>query len=405
MPSIGTRYTEISNSKPFSNRRGAKSAQQRTRNPVAQNGILLYRGLIIRVPARMQGARAFGSGLLRNERLTSDHIPPNTIRRNSRLKICATPRARLQISSRPASIQEFSRAEKNTSRIFWISVFVAFFLLAPLLLSFAETNTNLVRQTGTNAVTEPEPDLVSFPSGTLTLHGFLWKPQGAGPFPAIIYNHGSEKLPGSFPSVAKFFTAEGFIFFVPHRHGHGRSPGEYIVDLQEQARAQETNEVAVQKKIVALHELYNADVVAAIEWLKKQPAVDPKRLVVAGVSYGGIQTVLTAEKQLGIKGCVAFAPAAMSWRGNPELRERLRRAVLDAKVPIFLLQATNDYNLGPSHVLGAELNRKPAPNQSKIYPAFGDPQDPRSGHGKFAVQGSAVWGKDVMNFIKVVLQR
>ena len=34
-------------------------------------------------------------------------------------------------------------------------------------------------------------DIVTFPSGEITLHGVLYKPEGAGPFPAVVYNHGS----------------------------------------------------------------------------------------------------------------------------------------------------------------------------------------------------------------------
>ena len=79
-----------------------------------------------------------------------------------------------------------------------------------------------------------KPELVSFLSGDLTLKGFLYKPEGAGPFPAIIWNHGSEKLPGQQPDLARFYTSKGFVFFLPHRHGHGRSPGAYIQDLIEQ---------------------------------------------------------------------------------------------------------------------------------------------------------------------------
>src|SRR5689334_11525885 len=73
-------------------------------------------------------------------------------------------------------------------------------------------------------------ELVSFSAGELTLKGFLWKPPGAGPFPAILWNHGSEKLPGSVDSVAPFFVTHGYVFFVPHRRGQGRSPGRYIMD-------------------------------------------------------------------------------------------------------------------------------------------------------------------------------
>src|SRR5450755_1536646 len=67
-----------------------------------------------------------------------------------------------------------------------------------------------------------------------TLHGFLYLPQGAGPFPAVLWNHGSEKWPGWQPDLAAFYTANGFAFFIPHRRGQGRSSdaGAYIVDRQ-----------------------------------------------------------------------------------------------------------------------------------------------------------------------------
>ena len=39
----------------------------------------------------------------------------------------------------------------------------------------------------------------------------------------------------------------------------------------------------------------------------------------------------------------------------------------------------------------------------KLYPVFGDKNNPQDGHGGFAVRGSDVWGVDVMNFLKEAL--
>src|SRR6516162_7199592 len=58
---------------------------------------------------------------------------------------------------------------------------------------------------------------VTFPSGKLQLHGFLWKPAGKGPFSAVLWNHGSEKLPGWRPELGAFYTAHNYVFFIPHR--------------------------------------------------------------------------------------------------------------------------------------------------------------------------------------------
>jgi carboxymethylenebutenolidase len=250
----------------------------------------------------------------------------------------------------------------------------------------------------------PQLELVSFSADGATLHGFIYKPEGKGPFPAVIYNHGSDKMPGWFPTLGEFWTSKGFVFFVPHRRGHGRSPGDYIVDLQTQFREKEKDSLLVQKHDIKMHERANADVVAAVAWLKQQLFINTNALVMSGISYGGIQTILAAEKGLGVKAFIPFSPAAMSWRGNPLLRERLLQAVKNAKIPIFLLQAENDYNLGPSELLGEELKHKGKPNRSKIYPPFGDKNDRRSGHGGFAVRGSEIWGADVVAFVNEVLQ-
>ncbi|HEX3727119.1 MAG TPA: prolyl oligopeptidase family serine peptidase, partial [Pirellulales bacterium] len=149
---------------------------------------------------------------------------------------------------------------------------------------------------------------VRYPSGEYQLPGYLYLPEGAGPFAAIVWNHGSEKDPKAQPELARFYTQQGYVFFVPIRHGHAGAPGPYVGNLQDELRDKEHDPAQIKAKIVGLHELYNLDVVAAVEWLKQQPQVDSRRLVMSGVSYGGIQTLLSAEKGLGIRAFVPFAP-------------------------------------------------------------------------------------------------
>jgi carboxymethylenebutenolidase len=185
---------------------------------------------------------------------------------------------------------------------------------------------------------------VSFPSGDSTLRGYVHGPEGAGPFPAIIWNHGSERLPGSCADLGSFYTSAGYVFFVPHRHGHGQSPGEYpLGTVPTRARAQTEDTAGYRRKgielLIELHEAYLEHTVAAVKWLKRQPFVDSTRMAMSGVSHGGIQTVLAAEADAGMKAYVPFAPAAIAWRGNPELQDRLLCAVQTAHAPMFLLQA------------------------------------------------------------------
>jgi hypothetical protein len=92
-----------------------------------------------------------------------------------------------------------------------------------------------------------------------------------------------------------------------------------------------------------------------------------------------------------------MSPAAMSW--NPKWGARLTRAVKAAEAPIFLLQARNDYNLGPTETLGPVVEAKGRPNRSKVFPVHGDPDDHTQGHGQFFKDFDA-WKDDVLPFLK-----
>ena len=182
------------------------------------------------------------------------------------------------------------------------------------------------------------------------LHGILYRPRGSGPFPAILYNHGSEEKPGSKPALGEFFSSNGYVFFVPHRRGQGRSPNDSFVEsLYAQGAAGR----------IALHETHLEDQLAALTYLKQLPDVDPHRIALAGCSYGGIQTVLAveanAEQKLGLRAAIDFAGGAMSWRSF-SLRDRMVRAIRKATVPVLFIQAENDYDLGPSQTLARELS-------------------------------------------------
>src|SRR4051812_17176683 len=165
-------------------------------------------------------------------------------------------------------------------------------------------------------------EVVRYPAGERKLPGYLYRPRGEGRHPAVLWNHGSEKEPRAQPELARFYTEHGFLFFAPIRHGHANAEGPYIVDLQKEAGSDQAK--------VKLHDVYHEDVVAALAWLKEQPFVDRERIIVSGVSYGGIQTLIAAEKGLGVRGFIAFAPGAMSF-ASPALRERMKTAAQHAK--------------------------------------------------------------------------
>ena len=151
-----------------------------------------------------------------------------------------------------------------------------------------------------SAMAQPSPagvskERVTFLSDHLTLVGFLFKPDGPGPFPALIWNHGSEKSPGTmrqFDAVAAIFVPAGYVVFAPMRRGHGDSEGPYIMD--QLRRAEGHGAPALVVRLMDGEQLN--DQLAGLAYVRGLPYVDSRRLVVAGCSFGGIQTLLAAER-------------------------------------------------------------------------------------------------------------
>jgi carboxymethylenebutenolidase len=231
-----------------------------------------------------------------------------------------------------------------------------------------------------------QPVLVSFKSGGLTLRGFLYKPDGDGPFPAIVFNHGSEALPGWKPDQASFYVAHGFVLFVPHRRGHGRStsagPAEPVGDGPE---------------VIDALVVQNDDVLGAIAYVAALPYVNPKRIATVGCSYGGIESLLAAERATGIHAAIDFAGGAMRWEHDPALRERMKLAARNARVPVMFVQAENDFSTAPSTVLSEEMRAAKKTTAVKLYPANGT--SPMEGHHFCAGGKHPLWGDDVLAFL------
>ena len=248
----------------------------------------------------------------------------------------------------------------------------------------------------------PSRERVTFTSDNLTLVGFLFKPDGSGPFPGLIWNHGSEKNPGAmrqFDAVAAIFVRAGYVVFAPMRRGHGDSEGPYVMD--QLRRAQESHGAgALAVRLMEGEHL--DDQLAGLEYLKRLPYVDPRRLVVAGCSFGGIQTLLAAERGAGYRAAVAISPGALSWNGNPLLRDRLIAAVRKTEIPVFLIQPPKDASLEPSRVLGAELERRGKQHAVKVYPP--EMPDDQQGHCFGGARGMHVWAPDALAFFAGALR-
>jgi carboxymethylenebutenolidase len=159
------------------------------------------------------------------------------------------------------------------------------------------------------------------------------------------------------------------------RQGLSAGRGEWISEAL--AREVKANGPAARMRLLAqlLATEQMDDVLAALKYLQTQPYVDAARIAVVGNSFGGILAVFSAERATGIRAVVASAPAAQTWARAPELQERLLLAARNARVPMYLFQAANDFDLSPTEKLAEEMARVGKPHTRKIFPAFGNLAD------------------------------
>ena len=252
------------------------------------------------------------------------------------------------------------------------------------------------------------PQVVTFPSGKLHLKAYLWTPTGQGPFPAVLFSHGSGGSASDITAgmqiteagdiLAPFFLKHGYAFLYLFRRGQGPSADQApfmqdILHREEETKGKEARQHL--QFILATTEQLD-DVMAALAFLKSAPRIDSHRIALAGHSFGGQLTLLAAERDPTIRAAVTFAAAANAWERSPELRERLIAAVGKTNAVIMLTHAQNDYSTASGRALAAELQRLQRPHVLKIYPAVGLTSD--DGHN-LLYEDIPAWEDDVFKFL------
>jgi dienelactone hydrolase len=251
------------------------------------------------------------------------------------------------------------------------------------------------------------PQIADVRSGNLHLKGYFWKPAGPGPFPAILFNHGSgaddpqhtagRTMAEAASDLAPIFLKHGYAFFYLCRRGQGLSAdqGPFMQDLLKQAEAKGADaRKQLHYQLITGSQL--DDALAGLTFLKAAPDVDPKRIAIVGHSFGGMLTLLSGDHDSNIRAEVAFAAGANSWRASQELRDRTLAAVGETAAPIMLVYAANDYDTTAGKDISAELDRLHKSHSLKIYPVTGKTSD--DGHSLLYLDISE-WEPDVFQFL------
>jgi dienelactone hydrolase len=241
------------------------------------------------------------------------------------------------------------------------------------------------------------PREIAFMSAGRELKGYLFLPPGEGPFPCLICNHGSGIEQGSLdvsrPGNGALLMSWGIASFLPHRRGYGNSPGP----AWRSEVVAEFGTVDYATQIKARLDAEADDIVAALGCVSALPEIDAAHIGVMGSSFGGTTTLFAAAKEPRFTCAIDFAGAAMNWDRAAILRAGMTAAAAQVTMPLFLIQAENDYSIRPTLELAASLKDSPRPVESRVYPAFGI--NPNEGH-LFESRGAQLWSEDVRRFLE-----
>jgi dienelactone hydrolase len=199
-----------------------------------------------------------------------------------------------------------------------------------IILAFAVVlSTTAGLATATAAPAAPEPVEIAQDNGVLK--ATLFRPDGAGPFPAVIGLHGCEGLLGRNGSMdaryadwAEHLTKAGFVVLYPDSYGsRGLGP-----------------QCAIRRRAIRTDHERVADANAARRWLQTQPYVKADHVTLLGWATGGISALWTVRRRAAppkdaaadFRSAVAFYPGC----------RRLDNAAWSARVPTLILIGAAD---------------------------------------------------------------
>jgi len=227
---------------------------------------------------------------------------------------------------------------------------------------------------------------------TLEIETTVFRPDGPGPFPLVVINHGKQEGDPRYQnrfrplSAARFFLARGYAVLAPMRGGFSKSTGQYIgagCNIESNGRVQAE------------------DIKVVLDWAGTQPWADRTRVLVVGQSHGGWTTLaLGTFNEPGVLGIVNFA-GGLRQNQCPGWEAGLARAAAaygqKTRIPSLWFYGDNDSFFSPS-TWGPMFERYRAGNPQAELVAFGS--FGKDAHGLFGSRaGERIWQPRMVEFM------
>jgi len=156
--------------------------------------------------------------------------------------------------------------------------------------------------------------------GDVSMVTHLYKPQGTGPFPVVLFSHGrspevSDRLNLKNPVLVghgNFWLRKGFAVVAPVRPGYGQSEG---MDHEDAGSTWRRGRCIGDPDFLYLTNVAGQAVFATLDWIRAQSWTNKEKILLVGVSVGGLTSAAVAAK--GPPGTVGYINFSGGAGGSP----------------------------------------------------------------------------------------
>lgn len=183
-----------------------------------------------------------------------------------------------------------------------------------------------------------------------TLRAYIARPNGQGPFPAVLMFHEWWGLNEDITKMADALAAQGYVVLAPDAYRNRTTAwiprAIWLVTTTDQAQVA-------------------ADIDAGLAYLRSQDAVDPQRIGSTGFCFGGRQSLWLGMRHTTLRGVVSLYGTAET--------DRVELARLNPSTPFLGIYGRDDRSIAVRNVerMHALLDELGVPNTMRIYDGVG----------------------------------
>jgi dienelactone hydrolase len=248
-------------------------------------------------------------------------------------------------------------------------------------------------------VTYPAPGVI----GVNQLEMTLLLPDGAGPFPVVVFNHGDVDMDAAVIRhrqrireliVAGEFLQHGIAVAVPARRGVGMSEGNYPGGF-----ARHDGDPTYKARVHA------QDILPALDYLKSRPEIDGQRIILAGQSAGGYSVMYIASTHPpGVIGVVDFSGGRTD-AGGGEGAGALNRMMVSGfeqlgrttRIPTLWVFAENDSRYSAETIRASHAAFVAAGGKARL-----SLSPPTTGDGHYIYHQPQLWSEALKEFLSEI---